>query len=148
MGQVTFIKKEIQREKESTFINCSREWLSTILNLSIHDENKKIVTDAPEAIPLLIKAMKKGSMETRSNSAATLFTLSALDVNKVKIGEAGAISPPVELLDQGSSMAKKDAAVAIFNLCIMHDNRARAVRDGAVLDSAHIFLIFSSKNPT
>ncbi|KAF3782514.1 U-box domain-containing protein 9 [Nymphaea thermarum] len=70
-------------------------------------------------------------METRSNSAATLFTLSALDTNKVKIGEAGAISPLVELLDQGSSMAKKDAAAAIFNLCIMHDNRAKAVRDGA-----------------
>ncbi|KAF3780331.1 U-box domain-containing protein 9 [Nymphaea thermarum] len=106
--------------------------VTTILNLSIHDENKKIVTDTPEAIPLLIKALKKGSMETRSNSAATLFTLSALDANKVKIGEAGAISPLVELLDQGSSMAKKDAAAAIFNLCIMHDNRARAVSDGAV----------------
>ncbi|KAF3777400.1 U-box domain-containing protein 9 [Nymphaea thermarum] len=106
--------------------------VTTILNLSIHDDNKKLVAEAPEAIPLLIKALKSGTMQTRSNSAAALFSLSALDANKIKIGEAGAIGPLIELLDQGSTMAKKDAASAIFNLCIMHDNRARAVRHGAI----------------
>lgn len=106
--------------------------VTTILNLSIHDDNKKIVAENPDAIPLLINALKSGTMTTRSNSAAALFTLSALDSNKVKIGELDALKPLIDLLDQGSPPAKKDAASAIFNLCIIHENRSRAVRDGAV----------------
>ncbi|KAJ8458098.1 hypothetical protein OPV22_031024 [Ensete ventricosum] len=106
--------------------------VTTILNLSIHDGNKKIVGDNPQAIPLLIDALQTGTMETRSNAAAALFSLSALDCNKLKIGESGAMKPLVALLEQGSPSAKKDAGSAIFNLCMVHENRARAVRGGAV----------------
>ncbi|URE35598.1 U-box domain-containing protein 9 [Musa troglodytarum] len=106
--------------------------VTTILNLSIHDSNKKTVGDNPRAIPLLIDALQTGTMETRSNAAAALFSLSALDCNKLKIGESGAMKPLVELLEQGSPSAKKDAGSAIFNLCMVHENRARAVRGGAV----------------
>lgn len=117
-------------------LNCHPEVqedvVTTILNLSISDNNKRIVAENPQAIPLLIDALETGSMETRRNSAAALFSLSALDSNKNKIGELGALKPLVDLLDQGSFVAKKDAASAIFNLCITHENRVRAVRDGAV----------------
>ncbi|KAJ0971895.1 hypothetical protein J5N97_019854 [Dioscorea zingiberensis] len=106
--------------------------VTTILNLSIHERNKEIVADNPQAIPLLIDALKTGTMETRSNSAAALFTLSALDSNKIKIGELGAMQPLLDLLEQGSPTGKKDAASAIFNLCMAHENRVRAVREGAV----------------
>ncbi|XP_073117802.1 U-box domain-containing protein 9-like [Elaeis guineensis] len=106
--------------------------VTTILNLSIHESNKRIVGDDPEAIPFLIDALKNGTMETRSNAAAALFTLSALDSNKLKIGELGAIRPLLELLEQGSTTAKKDAASAIFNICMPHENRAKAVKEGAV----------------
>ncbi|URE13015.1 U-box domain-containing protein 9 [Musa troglodytarum] len=106
--------------------------VTTVLNLSIHDSNKKIIGDNPQAIPSLIDVLKTGTMETRSNSAAALFSLSALDANKLKIGELGAVKPLVELLEQGSPSAKKDAGSAIFSLCMVHENRARAVREGVV----------------
>lgn len=106
--------------------------VTTVLNLSIHDSNKKIIGDNPQAIPSLIDVLRTGTMETRSNSAAALFSLSALDANKLKIGELGAMKPLVELLEEGSPSAKKDAGSAIFSLCMVHENRARAVREGVV----------------
>ncbi|XP_008811326.2 U-box domain-containing protein 9-like [Phoenix dactylifera] len=106
--------------------------VTTILNLSIHDSNKKIVGADPQAIPLLIDALKNGTMETRGNAAAALFTLSALDSNKLKIGESGAIKPLLELLEQGCETARTDAASAIFNICMAPENRMRAVKEGAV----------------
>ncbi|WOL02501.1 U-box domain-containing protein 9 [Canna indica] len=106
--------------------------VTTILNISIHETNKKILGDNPQAIPFLISALKSVRMETRSNSAAALFSLSALDSNKIRIGEMGAIKPLVELLEQGSLTAKKDAGSAIFSLCMAHENRARAMRGGVL----------------
>ncbi|XP_073144372.1 U-box domain-containing protein 9-like [Henckelia pumila] len=106
--------------------------ITTLLNLSIHDNNKKLVAETPEVIPLLMDALRSGTIETRSNAAATLFTLSAVDSNKSIIGESGALKPLVDLLDEGHPLAMKDAATAIFNLCIIHDNKDRAVGDGAV----------------
>ncbi|KAB2074751.1 hypothetical protein ES319_A07G172300v1 [Gossypium barbadense] len=106
--------------------------ITTLLNLSIHDSNKKLVAETPMVIPLLMEALRSGTIETRSNAAATLFTLSALDSNKALIGESGALKPLIDLLDDGHPLAMKDVASAIFNLCIIHENKARAVRDSAV----------------
>ncbi|KDP23775.1 hypothetical protein JCGZ_23608 [Jatropha curcas] len=112
--------------------DLQEDLITTILNLSIHDDNKKIVAGNPLVIPLLIESLKFGTMETRSNAAAALFTLSALDSNKVLIGQSGALKSLIDLLEEGNPLAMKDAASAIFNLCIVIDNKGRAVRDGAV----------------
>lgn len=101
-----------------------------MLNLSLFESNKKVLGDDPQTIPFLIDALKTGTMQTRGNSAAALFSLSALDSNKIKIGELGAMRPLISLLEHGSLQAKKDAANAIFNLCTNNDNRTRAVSDG------------------
>lgn len=104
--------------------------VTTVLNLSIFDSNKRILGDDLQTIPFLIDALKTGTMQTQGNAAAALFSLSALDSNKIKIGELGAMRPLIELLEYGSLEAKKDAANAIFNLCTNYENRTRAVRDG------------------
>ncbi|KAI4365765.1 hypothetical protein MLD38_021723 [Melastoma candidum] len=113
-------------------LNLQEDVITTLLNLSIHDNNKKLVAETPSVIPLLMGALKSGTIETRSNAAATLFTLSALDSNKSLIGQSGALKPLIDLLDEGHQQAMTDATSAIFNLCIIHENRARAVRDGAI----------------
>ncbi|KAE8659319.1 U-box domain-containing protein 9 [Hibiscus syriacus] len=106
--------------------------ITTLLNLSIHDSNKKLVAETPAVIPLLMEALKSETIEIRSNAAAALFTLSAIDSNKALIGKLGALKPLIGLLDEGHPLAMKDVASAIFNLCIIHENKARAVRDGAI----------------
>lgn len=106
--------------------------ITTLLNLSIHDNNKKLVAETPMVIPLLMEALRSGTIEIRTNAAAALFTLSALDSNKALIGKSGAIKPLIDLLEEGNPLAMKDVASAIFTLCFLHENRGRAVRDGVV----------------
>ncbi|KAG2658471.1 U-box domain-containing protein 9-like [Panicum virgatum] len=108
------------------------DMVTTILNLSIHESNKKIIGDDPLAIPFLIRTLQSGTMEARSNAAAAIFSLSALNSNKAKIGELGAMRHLVDLLEHGSMIAKKDAASAIFNLCMLHENKSRATKSGVI----------------
>lgn len=71
-------------------------------------------------------------MEARENAAATLFSLSVIDENKVTIGALGAIPPLVVLLNEGTQRGKKDAATALFNLCIYQGNKGKAIRAGVI----------------
>ncbi|KAJ4968838.1 hypothetical protein NE237_015539 [Protea cynaroides] len=113
--------------------DLQEDLITTVLNLSIHDSNKKLVAETPVVIPLLIDSLKYGTIETRSNAAAAFFTLSALDSNKTLIGNAGALKPLIDLLDEGHPLAMKDVASALFNLCIIHENKAKAVQEGAAV---------------
>lgn len=119
-------------QSEEIHLDLQEDLITTLLNLSIHDNNKKFVAETPMAIPLLMDALRCGTIETRSNAAAALFTLSALDSNKALIGKSGSLKPLIDLLEEGHPLAMKDVASAIFNLCIIHENKVRAVRDGAV----------------
>ncbi|KAL2541413.1 U-box domain-containing protein 9 [Abeliophyllum distichum] len=120
------------KSRSDVHLDLQEDLITTLLNLSIHDNNKKLVAETPIVLPLLMDALRSGTIETRSNAAATLFTLSALDSNKALIGKSDALKPLIDLLDEGHSLALKDVASAIFNLCIIHENKSRAVRDGAV----------------
>uniref|UniRef100_A0A7N0UH97 RING-type E3 ubiquitin transferase n=1 Tax=Kalanchoe fedtschenkoi TaxID=63787 RepID=A0A7N0UH97_KALFE len=119
-------------DSRSIHPDLQEDVITTVLNLSIHDSNKKLVAETPKVMSVLLDALQSGTIETRSNAAAALFTLSALDSNKVLIGKSGALEYLINLIEEGEPLAMKDAASAIFNLCILHDNRAIAVRDGAI----------------
>ncbi|KAJ0080171.1 hypothetical protein Patl1_23032 [Pistacia atlantica] len=112
--------------------DLQEDLITTVLNLSIDDNNKKLVAEDPLVIPLLIDSLTTGTIETRRNAAAALFTLSALDSNKLIIGKSGALKPLIDLLEEGHPLAMKDVASAIFNLCILLENKRRAVHAGAV----------------
>lgn len=118
--------------RANTNPDLQEDLIATVLNLSIHDDNKKLVAENPLVIPLLIESLKFGTVETRSSAAATLFSLSALDFNKHIIGKSGALGPLIGLLEIGHPLAMKDAASAIFNLCLVPENKGRAVREGAI----------------
>ncbi|CAI9768484.1 unnamed protein product [Fraxinus pennsylvanica] len=120
------------RSRNNVHLDLQEDLITTLLNISIHDNNKKLVAETPIVLPFLMDALRLGTIETRSNAAATLFSLSALDSNKALIGKSGALKPLIDLLDEGHPLAIKDVASAIFNLCIIHENKSRAVRDGAV----------------
>ncbi|XP_057964050.1 U-box domain-containing protein 9 [Malania oleifera] len=120
------------KSESQVHYDLQEDLVTTLLNISIHDNNKKLVAETPMAIPSLIDALKFGTIQTRTNAAAAFFTLSALDSNKELIGKSGALKPLIDLLEEGHLLAMKDVAAAIFNLCILHENKARAVKGGAV----------------
>ncbi|CAH1444628.1 unnamed protein product [Lactuca virosa] len=62
------------------------------------------------------------------NAAATLFSLSLSDENKIVIGGSGAILELVDLLENRSKRGKNEVATALFDLCIYQGNKGRAVR--------------------
>ncbi|KAJ0987210.1 hypothetical protein J5N97_005566 [Dioscorea zingiberensis] len=118
--------------------------VTSILNLSIYDNNKEIIMLAG-AIDPIIRVLGVGSMEARENAAAAIFSLSVIDENKITIGSTpGAIEALVELLNSGSSRGKKDAATALFNLCIYQGNKPRAVRAGVLTPLLKMLTNYSS----
>ncbi|KAM1039109.1 hypothetical protein ACFX13_034430 [Malus domestica] len=112
--------------------DLQEDLITTLLNLSIHDNNKRLVAENASVICLLIESLISGTVQTRSNAAATFFTLSAIESNKITIGASGAIKPLIDLLDEGHPLAMKDAASAVFSLCTVLENKGRAVNAGAV----------------
>ncbi|CAI9772413.1 unnamed protein product [Fraxinus pennsylvanica] len=106
--------------------------VATILNLSVHDSNRKLVGETTLAIHFLIESLKSERIVTRSNAAAALLVLSTLDSNKHVIGKSGAIKPLIDLVEEGHPLAMKDAAAAILSLCAVVENRGWAVTLGAV----------------
>lgn len=130
LSQITN-KKEVHLDLDLD-LDLQEDLITTLLNLSIHDSNKKLVAETPIVIPVLLHALRSGNVETKSNAAATLFTLSALDSNKLLIGKAGALKPLIDVLEEGHALAMKDVASAIFNLCMAHENKGRAAQNGAV----------------
>ncbi|PSS14114.1 U-box domain-containing protein [Actinidia chinensis var. chinensis] len=162
LDAITQLLKPLSQGRSQSDVSpdLQEDLITTLLNLSIHDNNKKFVAETPTVIPLLMDALRSGTIETRSNAAAALFTLSALDSNKALIGKSGALKPLIDLLEEGQPLAMKDVASAIFNLCILHENKARAVRDGAVrvilkkitnrmhVDELLAILAVLSSNPT
>ncbi|CAA0834929.1 U-box domain-containing protein 15 [Striga hermonthica] len=106
--------------------------VTALLNLSIDECNKKLISDKEEAIPAIIEILQKGKVGAQENSAAALFSLSMLNENKVKIGTLNGIPPLVELLRTGTIRGKKDAMTALFNLCLNPGNKSRAIEAGIV----------------
>ncbi|KAJ6877251.1 hypothetical protein NC651_030092 [Populus alba x Populus x berolinensis] len=118
--------------RANTHPDLQEDLITTIFNLSIHENNKQLIAENPLVIPLLVESVGSGTIETRRNAAAALFSLSSLDSNKLVIGKSGALKPLIGLLEEGHPPAMKDAALAIFNLCLVLENRVRAVQEGAV----------------
>ncbi|KAJ7950544.1 RING-type E3 ubiquitin transferase [Quillaja saponaria] len=106
--------------------------ITTLYNASLYRSNKKLVAETPVVIPVLMKALRSGNIETRSNAAAAIFTLSNLDSNKELIGKSGALKLLIDLLEEGNPLVMRDVASAIFSLCALRNNRGTAVTEGAV----------------
>ncbi|RVW33587.1 U-box domain-containing protein 4 [Vitis vinifera] len=105
--------------------------VTALLNLSLHEENKTLITNAG-AIKSLVYVLKTGTETSKQNAACALLNLSLIDDNKISIGACGAIPPLVSLLLNGSNRGKKDALTTLYKLCSMKQNKERAVSAGAV----------------
>ena len=74
------------------------------------------------ALVPIISFLRSESSNLQEHATASLLTLSASSVNKPIIGASGAISLLFEILRYGSSEAKADAVLALYNLSTHSDN--------------------------
>ncbi|RID79832.1 hypothetical protein BRARA_A02538 [Brassica rapa] len=89
--------------------------VKTVFYLSSHEENKTFIGQNPSIINTLMFCLKQGSKETRRDAAATFALLSSTDHNRKFIACVGA--PTFD---------------AVSSLCVLEENRDRAVLAGAV----------------
>ncbi|KAG8054463.1 hypothetical protein GUJ93_ZPchr0001g32671 [Zizania palustris] len=131
-AKVRNLIEELQNDSE-----VQRSATGELRVLSRHSMENRVAMANCGAIPFLINSniiyvLHVGNPEAKANSAATLFSLSVIEENKIKTGRSGAIEPLVDLLGDGTAQGKKDATTALFNLSIFHENKALIVKAGAV----------------
>ncbi|KAG0490853.1 hypothetical protein HPP92_007716 [Vanilla planifolia] len=92
--------------------------VTAILNLSIHENNKRRIMEQGGCLRSIVGVLTDGfTSEARENAAATLFSLSAVHVYKKRISdEEGAVVALAKLLREGTPRGKKDAVTTLFNL--------------------------------
>ncbi|OIW02731.1 hypothetical protein TanjilG_29507 [Lupinus angustifolius] len=107
--------------------------ITALFNLSIFDNNKVLIM-AAGAVDKIVQVLESGkTMEARENAAATIFSLSMVDDFKLQIGaRPRAIPALVGLLREGTTIGKRDAATALFNLAIYNPNKVSIVNSGAI----------------
>lgn len=107
--------------------------VAALLNLSKHSKGKTVIFESGGLNPILDVLRKGLKVEARQNAAATLFYLASVDEYREAIGETqDAIPALVELLRDGTSRGKRNAAVAIFSLLLYPVNHQRAIAAGAI----------------
>lgn len=116
----------------ATHPDLQEDLIMTVLNLSAHKDNQKLVEEDPFVISLLIELMKNGSIKSRGYAAAALFMLLDQDSSKRLVGGLGAFSPLLHLLEQAEPLAVNDVVSAISSLCSIVENKERAVHEGVV----------------
>ncbi|KAI4337048.1 hypothetical protein L6164_015506 [Bauhinia variegata] len=103
--------------------------VTSILNLSLCDENKELIASCGGIKPL-VGALETGTSTAKENAACALIHLSQIEKNKIAIGRSGAMPLLVDLLKKGSLRGKKDASEALYCLCSVKENKMRAVQAG------------------
>ncbi|XP_020236844.1 U-box domain-containing protein 9 [Cajanus cajan] len=116
----------------SVELELHEDLITTLLNLSIHDDNKRALAKNEKVVSLIVDSLKMGTVQTRSNATAEVFSMSSIYSNRHILGKSEAIKYLVDLLDEGHPLSMNDAASALFKLCLACENKARTVREGAV----------------
>ncbi|GJP40508.1 hypothetical protein CLOM_g184 [Closterium sp. NIES-68] len=110
------------------------EAVTALLNLSIHPKSRTLMPSLGVVSHLVRVAGNAESMSARETAAATLFSLSAEDENKLIIIDEGAVRPLLELLNESacSEQGRRDSCKALFNLSMLSSKRQELIQAGAV----------------
>ncbi|XP_027364566.1 U-box domain-containing protein 9-like [Abrus precatorius] len=106
--------------------------VTTVLNASILEDNRKIFVKDKKITSLLTDSVRSGSIRARSNAAFTIFLLSSDQPNRLMFGTSDALDHLVRLLDSENESASKNAASALFNLCLEDVVKEWSVEEGIV----------------
>ncbi|GAA0159715.1 ubiquitin-protein ligase [Lithospermum erythrorhizon] len=113
-------------------VRVQEKALHLFLNLSLDDDNK-VGLVAEGLLGKVVSALYGGAGDSRAVAATVLTSLAVVEVNKATIGTyPHAIPGLVFLLRAGNGRERKEAATALYALCLFGDNRVRAVENRAV----------------
>ncbi|ESQ50843.1 hypothetical protein EUTSA_v10022583mg [Eutrema salsugineum] len=129
-GAIPKLVRYLGSDSPSLQINA----VTTILNLSILEQNKTRIMETDGALNGVIEVLRSGATwEAKANAAATLFSLAGVSAYKRRLGrKARVVSGLVDLAKMGPTSAKRDALVAILNLAAERENVGRFVEAGVV----------------
>lgn len=127
---VRHLGSDVGRDHPNLQVNA----VTTILNLSILEANKKRIMETDGALNGVIEVLRSGATwEAKGNAAATIFSLSGVQAYRKKLGrKARVIKALVDLAREGPGFSKRDAMVAILNLAAEREAVARLVEGGVV----------------
>ncbi|KFK24677.1 hypothetical protein AALP_AA8G010800 [Arabis alpina] len=129
-GAIPKLVRYLSSECQSLQINA----VTTILNLSILEQNKTRIMETDGALNGVIEVLRLGATwEAKANAAATLFSLAGVSAYKRRLGrKARVVNGLVDLAKQGPTSSKRDAFVAILNLAAERENVGRFIEAGVV----------------
>lgn len=116
----------------SSYEKVQTNAMAALVNLSLEKSNKiKIVRSG--IVPTVIDLLKGRSPESQDYAAGAIFSLSLEDDNKTAIGVLGALPPLLHcLMRSESERTRSDSALALYHLALVHSNRVKLVKLGAV----------------
>lgn len=129
-GAISSLVKYLTSRDRTLQVNA----VTTILNLSILDSNKKRIMETSGVLDGITQVLISGATwEAKENSAATIFSLSAVHEYRKKLAKrANIVKGLVELTNEGPSSAKRDALVAILNLAGEREAVGKLIDGGVV----------------
>ena len=133
-GAVPLLVRFLGSDVSLKYPNLQVNAVTTLLNLSILEENKTRIMETDGAINGIIEVLRTGvSWEARGNAAATIFSLTGVHSHRKKLGrKTRVIKGLMELARDGSMSSKRDALAAILNLAGERETVGRLV-DGGVM---------------
>lgn len=129
-GAISLLIRHLVSEDPSLQVNA----VTTILNLSILDENKVRIMETDGAVNGVIDVLRSGATwEAKGNAAMAIYSISGLHQYKKKLGrKTRVIKGLFDLARVGPTGSKKDALVAILSLAGDREAVGKMVECGAV----------------
>ncbi|KAK7844667.1 U-box domain-containing protein 16 [Quercus suber] len=114
--------------------------VTTLLNLSILEENKTRIMETDGALNGIIEVLRSGATwEARGNAAATIFSLTGVHAHRKKLGrKARVIKGLMELAKEGPTSSRRDALAAILNLAGEREIIGKLIEGGVVQMSVEL----------
>ena len=114
--------------------------VTTLLNLSILEENKTRIMETDGALNGIIEVLRSGATwEARGNAAATIFSLTGVHAHRKKLGrKARVIKGLMELAKEGPTSSRRDALAAILNLAGEREIIGKLIESGVVQMSVEL----------
>ncbi|KAM3737880.1 hypothetical protein ACB098_09G090000 [Castanea mollissima] len=114
--------------------------VTTLLNLSILEENKTRIMETDGALNGIVEVLRSSATwEARGNAAATIFSLTGVHAHRKKLGrKTRVIKGLMELAKEGPTSSRRDALAAILNLAGEREIIGKLVEGGVVQMSVEL----------